>query len=73
MKKSYWNYLEPTHVVGFAALGFVSAFFFAVVGAILGALTGHWWIPFVAVLLSPFVALWGLVDSLKDTQRRMED
>ena len=73
MKKSHWNYLEPSHVVGFVLLCFIAGFFLAVAGAILGALTGNWLIPLALVLLSPFVALWGLVDSLKDTQRRLED
>jgi len=73
MKVSYWNYLEPSHVVGFVLLCFIGGFFLAVAGAILAAFTGIWWIPFVVVLLSPFLALWALVDSLKEIQRRMED
>ena len=73
MKNSHWQYLEPTHCVGFLLMTFVWGFFFSVIGAPVAAFTGIWWIPFVVVLASPFAALCSLSKELKGIQRRMED
>ena len=71
-KRSHWDYLEPTQVLGFLLMTFVWGFFFAVIGALVGAVTGIWWIPFAVVLASPFVALWLLVLDLKARQAIFE-
>ena len=71
-KRSHWDYLEPTHLIGGAVNAVVYSGLFVLIGATVGAVTGQWWWALVGVPIGPIMSWCDIREALKRRQRIWE-